>query len=160
MGGIKKLTIKYIHGKGLIKRFHTLLGKYKVSNEAKEALLAGFGVESSTELNVMQLVELCETVEKQFTPGSDELDKLRKRLMASIYGWRKALGCVTTATEVKAIACRAAGIPDGYSVDIRYNSIPKEKLNSLYHAFCKKTKDLSIVSDMTNELTDKLTILN
>lgn len=146
--------------KSLIRRFHILLSKYKISNEAKEALLAGFGAESSTELGVNDLLQLCEAIEKQFTPGSDELDKLRKRLMASIYGWRKALGCVTTATEVKAIACRAADVPEGYGVDIRFNTIPKEKLNSLYYAFSKKQKDISIVSDMTDELMNKLTILN
>ena len=146
--------------KSLIRRFHTLLSKYKISNDAKMAMLAGCGAESSTELGVTELLALCEAIEKQFTPGADELDKLRKRLMASIYGWRKAMGCPTTANEVKAIACRAADVPEGYSVDIRFNTIPKEKLNSLYSAFSKKSKDISIVSEMTDELITKLTILN
>jgi len=146
--------------KSLIKRFHTLLSKYKISNEAKEALLSGFGVESSTELSITELIALCDAIEKQFTPGADELDKLRKRLMASIYGWRKAMGCATTAIEVKAIACRAADVPEGYNVDIRFNTIPKEKLNSLYYAFSKKQKDISKVSEMTDEMINKLAVMN
>lgn len=139
--------------KNLIKRFHILLSKYKISNEAKEALLSGFGVESSTELGIPELIALCDAIEKQFVPGANELDKFRKRLIASIFAWRKAMGCTSSMNEVKGIACNACSVSD-------FNQIPKERLQSLYYAFNNKTKDLNRVTAMTQDQVDYLTTLN
>ena len=145
---------------GLVKKFHTLLGKAGVDNETKLILLSGYGVTTSLDMTVDQLVELCDTLDKMANPKIDELDKLRKRVMASIYGWRKALGCVTNEKEVKAIACRAAEIPEGYGINDRFNSIGKEKLTNLMHTFNNKTKILNNVETMTQEQIDKLITFN
>jgi hypothetical protein len=147
--------------KSLIKRFHTLLGKHKISNDAKAGMLAAFGVESSTELDVAQLAELCDAIENMVDKEVHDLDLARKRLIASIFGWRKSMGAPATEMDlVKAIACRAAGVPEGYALCIRFNSIPGEKLRSLYNAFGKMSKDMGKVRELTQEMIDKLTTLN
>jgi hypothetical protein len=146
--------------KSLIRKFHTLLSKYQVSNEAKAGLLSGYGVDSSTELPVTQLAELCDTVQRLGDGRHDEMDRLRKRLIASIFAWRRSLGTTASMDLVKAIACRAAEVPEGYSLSVRFNSISKSKLQSLYNAFGRKAKDMRNVSALTDEMIDKLTLLN
>ena len=64
-----------------------------------------------------------------------KLDTQRKRLIASIFAWRASLGTTADMNLVKAIACRAAEVPEGYALSVRFNSIPEEKLRSLYNAF-------------------------
>lgn len=154
-------TTTEITTKSLIRRFHTLLGKHKISNDAKAGMLAAFGVESSTELEVAQLAELCDAVEKMVDKEVHYLDLARKRLIASIFGWRESMGAAGTDMNlVKGIACRAAEVPEGYALSIRFNSIPKEKLRSLYSAFKKMSKDMANVKELTVEMVEKLTTLN
>lgn len=159
-------TITETTQRNLIKKFHTLLSKHGISNDAKYAMIAGFGQESSKNLTVAQLASLCDAIEQKAAPAelsaeAKELDKLRKQLMASIYGWRRAMGADKTSEEmVKGIACRAAGVPEGYAINTRFNSIGKERLRSLYNAFVHKQKDLANVTELTQEMIDKLTQLN
>jgi hypothetical protein len=108
---------------------------------------------------------VCDAIESTFGAKVDEkrkeLDKWRKRLIASIFAWRKSLCCPTTDMNlVKAIACRAAEIPEGYALSVRFNSIPEEKLRSLYNAFKHMAKDIGKVKEMTQEMIDKLITLN
>lgn len=147
--------------KTLIKRFHTLLSKYKISNDAKTGLLAGFGVDSSTKLDIQQLAELCDAIENMANKEAKEMDIARKRVIAAIFGWRQSMGAINdNMSLVKAIACRAAEIPEGYDLNIRFNAIPKDKLNSLYNSFLHQKKNMGKVKDMTQEMIDKLTTLN
>jgi hypothetical protein len=148
----------------LVKKFHTLLSKYRIGNDAKAEMLWSYGVESSLDLTVDQLLNLCEQIEKNHvSTGSEnqhQLDLQRKRLIASIFAWRASLGAPADMNLVKATACRAAKVPEGYALSIRFNSISAAKLKSLYNAFTKAAKDVSTVEDMTQEMIDKLTTLN
>ncbi len=149
----------------LVKRFHTLLSKYRIGNDAKLTMLGAYGVESSLDLSIDQLAELCDAIDKQQGANgkgqSDKLDTLRKRVIASIFGWRASMGAADTSINlVKAIACQAAEVPEGYALSIRFNSIPEAKLRSLYNAFRHMAKDMSKVKEMTQEMVDKLTTLN
>jgi len=158
-------TITETTHRNLIKKFHTLLSKHGINNDAKYAMIATYGRESSKDLTVSQLIELCDAIEqKQPTPENDqakEMSKLRKKLMAAIYAWRKSMGAHETSEElVKGIACRAADIPEGYALNNRFNSIPKARLHSLYNAFVKMAKDMGTVKELTQEMIDKLTTLN
>jgi hypothetical protein len=130
--------------KRLIKKFHTLLGKAGVGIEGKEAILSGYGVESSKDLTVPELIEICNAIDMQMNPGLAELDKYRKRLIASIGGWLRAMGRTENIRIIKAVACRA-------SKRDSFNDIPLEQLRSLYNAFNKKKKDLAMVEEMTAE---------
>jgi hypothetical protein len=134
-----------------IKKFHVLIREAGIDNDTKLAMLATYGVKSSTELDLKELINLCDTLDRMIHPEEEEMDIWRKRLIAAIYGWRKAMGSnATTMEEVKAIACRAAG----KSGEKGFHRIPLERLRSLYYAFLKKEKDLSNVEEMTVEETD------
>lgn len=131
----------------LIKKFHTLIHKYNVTQENKRLILDSFGVESTKDLNVSELIEACDALQNR---GKAADDQCRKRLIAAIYGWAKKMGKPDASQElVKGIACKAAGVE-------RYNQIPIERLRSLYYAFSKKAKDLDLVSEITAAEIDKL----
>lgn len=146
-------TIMEIEQKRLLKKFHALLGAAGIDQEGKLSLLAQYGVESSKDLTAYELLEICNKLALQSDPQMAALDKNRKRLIASIYSWREAMGCKSNINEVKGIACRAAGVAE-------FNHINNEKLRSLYSAFTKKTKDLDKVHNMTVEMMAKLSNQN
>lgn len=137
----------------LIKKFHALLGKAGIGNEEKLSLLSGYGVESSKDLTVYELTELCGKIDKMANPQAAEADKLRKRLIAAISSYRYAMGCASSIDEIKAIACRAA-------LAENFNRISNEKLRSLYNAFTHMKNDLSKVREMTQEHLKRVTTLN
>jgi len=137
----------------LIKKFHTLLSKGRIGNEQKLDLLSAYGVVSSKELNVYELTELCGILDKIVNPEAIELDKLRKRLIASIAGYRQAMGATTNIDEIKAIACRAAEVKN-------FNRISEQRLRSLYNAFNKMRKDLQNVKALTDDKIKELKMLN
>lgn len=128
----------------LLKKFHTLAGKAGMTQEEKRAIVLSYGHESSKELTAYELMDACDKLDRIMRPDLEELDKCRKRLIASIFAWREAMGDKATMNEVKAIACRAAKAN-------RFNAIPLERLRSLYGAFNKKTSDLEMVDDLTME---------
>lgn len=130
----------------LIKKFHILLGMAGlISQEDKKNLLAQYGVVSSKELSVHDLIDICDKLEKIVYPDYAEMDKWRKRLIAAIGGWLQVMGREQNLTVIKAIACRAAG-----NENKQFNSISLEKLRSLYYAFRNKTKDMSNVEMLTS----------
>ena len=158
-----KTTTELTHTK-LVKKFHTLLSKYSIRNEDKLTILGTYGVETSLDLTIDELAQVCDAIESSFGANAAEkqkkLDTQRKRLIASIFAWRASLGAPADMNLVKAIACRAAEVPEGYALSIRFNSIPEEKLRSLYNAFKHMAKDMGKVKEMTQEMIDKLTIIN
>jgi hypothetical protein len=126
-----------------LKRFHTLLGKTGGDTAAKkEAILSGFGVDSSRDLNAHELLEACAALELELNPQLAEMDKWRKRVIASIGGWLKAMQKNSNIELIKAIACQAAGVGS-------FNNIPLERLRSLYYAFNNKQKDLQFTTAIT-----------
>jgi len=139
--------------KYLRKRFHILLSQAGIDKEGKLDLLESYNATSSTELDAYQLMELCSKIEKIAVPGIIEMDRARKRLIAAIGAWLRALNQIENIHRIKAIACRAAGKRE-------FNSIPKERLTSLYYAFVNKTKDLQFVEELTTEELNFLTISN
>jgi hypothetical protein len=134
----------------LLKRFHTLIGKAGVSAENKAIILAQYGVESSKDLEVTDLIEVCNALDYQVNPELAQTDRWRKRLLAAVFGWLNKMGKHEATPElVKAIACRAAGVD-------RYNQIPVERLRSLYYAFGKKSRDLDFIDQITAAEIDNL----
>ena len=147
------LTFEDKEKKRLIKRFHTMLGHTGGGSNAKEAILHSYGVDSTRELSAAQLIEACNTLDKILNPKLGELDKWRKRVIASIGGWLRVMNIQENIAKNKAIACRAAKHED-------YNDIPLEQLRSLYYAFTKKQKDINTVEMITNEKIGYLTLVN
>lgn len=128
----------------MLRKFHTICSKMDLDESAKRAMIESCGVTSSRELDAHQLIDLCNKLEGIQRPQLVEMDKYRKRLIAAIFAWRKAMGDPSNINEVKAIACRAAQVD-------RFNAIPLERLRSLYNAFTNKSKDMSFVDQLTAE---------
>jgi hypothetical protein len=138
----------------LIKRYHTLLGRLNITNDEKLVILGAYGVESGRDLSVEQLIDLCRRLEMMLVPGLYEADRWRKRVIASIGGWLRALGKDgRNLGEIKAIAARAAGVKSFYE-------IPQERLRSIYYAFRKKQNDLKFAEELTAEEINLLTAQN
>lgn len=128
----------------LLKKFHTLCGVAGVNAEGKSIILESYGVTSSRDLNTYELLELCDKLEKQANPTLAELDTWRKRVIAAVDGYLRAMGQMPNITLIKAVACRAAQCSD-------FNRIPKERLTSIYNAFKHRKSDLEAVDKLTEE---------
>lgn len=137
----------------LIKRFHTLIGKAGISAEEKAVILQQYGAGSSTDLSVYDLIDVCTRLDYMASPELAEADKWRKRLIAAIGGWLKAMNKEGGINAIKSIACRAAGVNN-------FNRITPERLRSLYYAFQKKQKDLAFAEQLTADELNYLTISN
>ena len=125
----------------LLRKYHCLLRKAGVSNDEKMVLLASYGVESSKDLSVYELTELCHKLDMQTNRSAEEANKWRRRVMGAIGGYLRAMGQNSNANVITAIACRASR----YN---KFNDIPLDQLRSLYNAFKKRTKTLKRVDNL------------
>lgn len=131
--------------KWLLRQFHTLCTRLGMTEEEKRALIEGYGVESSKDIDNHDLMNLCHTLELQLNKGAREADALRKRVIAAIGGWLRLTGKSHNIDTIKSIACRASGYSD-------FNKIPTERLRNLYNCFLKKQKDMDAVERIAMEL--------
>ena len=130
----------------LVKKFHILLGKAGIDNKDKLEMLKEYGVTSSRDLSAHELLDLCNKLDNIMCPDAAEMDRWRKRLIAAIGAWLRAMNKEENINLIKAIACRASG-----DENKQFNAIPLERVRSLYYAFSKKTKDLKTVEWLTRE---------
>ena len=139
-------TMDQIH-RGLLKKFHTLCTVLGLDDEAKRAMLASWGVESSRDLSQHQLIDICAKLSEQVdhTQGTARLDKLRKQVIASIGRWLRETGQAEGISKIKGIAMRASGYDD-------FNKIPRERLRNLIATFNNKVKDARAVDALTDAL--------
>lgn len=129
-----KQTIMDKQQKWLLKRFHTACTRLGMSVDEKMELLAAYGVESSADLDSDDLVKICFELEKRLDPAMAELDKWRKRVMASIGGYLEMIDKEQTPELIKGMACRSTKYTE-------FNSIPLERLKNVYFAFTKRSAD-------------------
>ena len=139
-------TMDQIH-RGLLKKFHTLCTVLGLDDEAKRAMLASWGVESSRDLSQHQLIDICAKLSEQVDhkQGTARLDKLRKQVIASIGRWLRETGQAEGISKIKGIAMRASGYND-------FNKIPRERLRNLIATFNNKVKDARAVDALTDAL--------
>ena len=129
--------------RGLLKKFHTLCSVLGMTADEKKTIVESYGVDSSRDIDTHDLVDICASLSKQANEKTgNDLDKLRKRVMASIGKWLVSEGRHSNATVIKAIACRATGYED-------FNKIPRERLRNLIGAFNNKTKDADSVAHLS-----------
>lgn len=135
-------TMDQIH-RTLLKKYHALCGVLGLCDVEKSALLSGYGVESSRDLDTHDLVDLCGKLSAlaDEESGRASLDKLRKRLMAAIGGYLRVSGQFQSPGKIKGIACRASGFPD-------FNAIPRQRLMNLIHAFNNRASDIASVNTL------------
>ena len=130
----------------LLRKYHALLRAAGISEDEKMVLLSAYGVTSGKDLNVYELTELCAKLDCKANPKANEMDKWRKRLIATISGYLKAMNKPHgNMDEIKGIACRAAQQDN-------FNRIPVERLKSLYNAFKNRENDLKEIDKITGEL--------
>lgn len=142
-------TIMDTEQKRFIKKFHVLLGKAGVDQAGKEAILAGYGVESTKDLTAYELLEACNALDKLANPEVADLDKWRKRVLASVLGYLRAMGMGEDMNKAKAIATRAAKAE-------YFNAIKVDQLRNIYSAFNKKTRDANSVEEVTRDMITNL----
>ena len=138
-------TIMDKQQKWLLRQFHTLCTRLGMTEEEKRALIGGYGVESSKDIDNHDLMNLCHTLEMQLNKDAKEADNLRKRVIASIGGWLRLTGKQHNIDTIKGIACRATGYSD-------FNKIPNERLRNLYNCFLNKQKDMDAAERIAMEL--------
>lgn len=129
----------------LIKRFHTLLTKAGMDEFDKKSILSEFKVTSSKDLTVVELLEVCTALEKMVNPQLAEIDRLRKRVMASIGAYLREMGYSDNQDTIKSLACRASKCKS-------FNDIPMEKLRAVYNAFNHYKRAMVQVRDLTENI--------
>ncbi|MFI3296549.1 MAG: hypothetical protein R3Y59_02850 [bacterium] len=144
----------------LIKKLHTLVSKAGITREEYLSLLSCYCVESSKDLTVYELMELCSKIDNTINVKEYRtLDRWRKRLIASIGGYLKKMGKESNMDIIIGIACRAAGVD-------KFNSIGLDKLRSLYNAFkfrstaIDKTEKIALEAVVNAEFFNKETLQN
>lgn len=139
----------------LIRRFHTLLHRAGLDEEAKLDMLSAFDAESSVELSIAQLEVLCKFVETQLSSGENYKQRMRRRVIRAVCqmcetmqvrDWDEKSDDQRIA-YAKAIVCRSAGV--GAEM---FNRIGTERLRSLSYAFEKQKRDMDKVVDEVKTL--------
>jgi len=144
--------MKTVNGKKeLIKLHHTLASRLGMNEENRRAMLAGWGVNSSRDMTIDQLQQVCKAMKAEL---NDKSDKWRKRVMASIFGYMKMTGRDVNSDYVKHIACRSAG---NYG---SFNQIPPGKLQTVYYAFQDKQKVLKRTGELMSDDLDVIQFQN
>lgn len=139
-------TVTAQQQKWLLRKFHTLCSRLKMDTEMKLTLISGYGVESSKDLTNEELLELCVKLNGILNPESEKIDKMRKRVIASIGGWLRMIGKGDEGISyIKGVACQAAKVDN-------FNKIPLERLNNIYNMFLRKQKDAKSVNEVTGAI--------
>ena len=139
--------------KQLIKKFHVLLGQQGLGQEAKQGILAGYGVEHTNELTLQQLQQVCSSLEgnRRMDAKTDDkrvdMDKWRKRAIAAAFGLASELGYTVTMDGAKAMILRATG--NEYT---SFNKIPQTRLQAIYYGFRRNVKDMNSTVRLAEEM--------
>ena len=128
----------------LVKKMHVLYGRLGMNDNDRLAFLSAWGVEHTNDLTAQQLLEAIGKLDALLNPASAEMDKWRKRVMASIGGWLRACGITHDAKYIRGIAEHAAGMK-------RFNEIPVAELRRVYYEFKRKQQTHNRVDEVTAE---------
>lgn len=130
----------------LIKQFHTVCTKSGIDRDERREIVESFGRESSRDLSERELEDIIRSI-------SDDGDKWRKRVLASVGSWLRNSNIDHTPAMIKAIACRASG----YS---HFNSIPVSRLRDIYYEFVRKGKTVGGVQEFKSQVMRYLETYN
>lgn len=145
---------------GLMRHYRGLIKKLGISEEERKAmLLNNYGVESSKDLYVEELQELCAWLAEQANTKEWKLQEARNRVYGAVGGYLKLINIfpeikIMSPAEhdrriayMEGVACRNTGYKE-------FNKIPIERLNNVSHLFSNKQKDYkkgSVVADIEVE---------
>ena len=141
--------------KQAIKRFHVLLMQCGITDDGKAGILSAYGVESSTELDLMQLNEINNRLEQEL-PQKEQpkrksgIEAERRRCMAATGRWLARKGYIKPAAwglpewqKIQRTICRAAREDDFWK-------IPLSKLRALTYEFNKQREVMDTVATYIN----------
>lgn len=130
-----------------IKEFHILINQIGITPEGKEAILASYEVESSKDMNVAQLSELCEKLHEELRKAGKEravkevkspLELARTQVKVAVGKWLAAKGEIPASgwllpewNKITGVVCRAAQVSS-------FNQIPLSKLRGIIFEFNKQ----------------------
>lgn len=135
--------------KSLIKRLHTVKSEIGLTDDQYRAVLSGFGVESSKQLSIDELLRAIELLQ---TRNPDD-DKWRKRCIAAIGAYLRVTNRKENTDLIKGIACKASGYAN-------FNKIPTSRLRDIYYEFSRKAKLTANITEMVNNDIDYVSSLN
>lgn len=142
--------------KQLIREFHILLHRLGIDEIGKEGILAGYGVDSSTELHEAALKEICDRLNEEVRKRgldaqkkeTNPVDKERKRLKVAIGKLLAAQGKIRTDgwgvaewNLIAGTACRAAKVS-------RMDDIPASKCRGLIYEFNRQREGIEAAKTM------------
>lgn len=131
--------------KKLIIQFHATLARTGMMKQ-KPAILESLGVESTKDLEEAELQQVIAQL-------TGEGDKWRKRVIAAIFAYCKAVNLNYNIEKVKAIACRASGYK-------HFNDIPVSRLRDIYNEFLRKRRTTVGVAEYKSEVINYLETRN
>jgi len=126
---------------GFIKKYHVLVRDAKISDDDKLVLLANWKVTSSKDLNVDQLIQVCEFLEKMVDPEKAELEKWRDWVRTCVKAYGKVMGANYSNEYAEGIVCAATNIDN-------FNNISKKRLQGIYNQFKKSKNDAMLAKQI------------
>lgn len=140
----------------LIMRFHALLTAAGFDQEGKKEVLDIFGVESSKDLTVAQLKEICNGIQKNMD-NNGKKDRLRKRVIRAVCQLCESIESdkwldfdnERRLIYAKAIVCRVAGAEN-------FNRIGEDRLRSIAFSFEKQVKDMDGVMEEVGKILSEI----
>lgn len=133
--------------------------KQGIDDELRAELVYQFSTGRTTHVGSLTVAEAAEMIGKLKAnqSGTDTTaDVWRKRLMAAVGAYLRAFNYTESPAAIKAIACRAAGMPNADC----FNQIPLDRLRGLYNAFRNAARDRHSVDNVTEELAAAAALAN
>lgn len=147
--------IQTAYKKSLLRKYHAVCRQLGITDAEKQAIKDSYGVASSRSLTVEQLTSLIDRLLSGQVMSSQKTknDIWRKRVMASVGAWLRAINKSDNADTIKAIVCRATGYTN-------FNRIPISRLRAVYYEFCNKQKTIITTKQVTEDLLEYLKFSN
>ena len=112
--------------KWLLRQFHTLCSRLRLSAEEKAAIIEGYGVESSADINNDDLMNICRALEKRLDSNAVKLDRLRKQVIAAIGGRRTSPTSKRLRVGPRSPTTSTAFLPNGCAMSTTPFSISRK----------------------------------
>lgn len=133
-----------------IRELHVLMRQCNIDEDGKQAIYASYHVESSKDMNLAEIRELCNKLHEMLQkdgnekrPADTPLDRQRRSTKVAVGKLLAAQGKIPGSgwgivewNLIRGTVCRAAGVDD-------FNAIPMSKLRGLTFEFNKQAKAIA-----------------
>lgn len=135
--------------KSLIKKLHVIKSQLGLSDYQYGALLDSFGVESSKDMSIDDLLRAISLI-NGIEPGEDPW---RQRCKDAIRAYLSCINKNESDAYIQGMACRASGYDDFYK-------IPTSRLRDISYEFRRKAKISANVTKLVKNDVDYVSFLN